>query len=47
MWKSVTAAPADSILGLTDAFRNDTNPDKINLGVGVYMTDEGTTRRGS
>lgn len=43
MWKSVTAAPADAILGLTEAFRNDTNPDKVNLGVGVYMTDEGAT----
>lgn len=43
MWKSVTAAPADSILGLTDAFKNDTNPAKVNLGVGVYKDDEGTT----
>ncbi|MEE4166979.1 MAG: amino acid aminotransferase [Desulfocapsaceae bacterium] len=43
MWKSVAAAPADSILGLTEAFRNDPNPDKVNLGVGVYMTNEGTT----
>ena len=43
MWKSVTAAPADSILGLTEAFKSDTNPKKINLGVGVYMTNEGVT----
>ncbi|PID41309.1 MAG: aromatic amino acid aminotransferase [Proteobacteria bacterium] len=42
MWKNVTAAPPDSILGLTEAFRNDPNPEKVNLGVGVYMTDEGT-----
>ena len=43
MWKSVAAAPADSILGLTEAFRNDPNPAKVNLGVGVYMNDAGTT----
>jgi len=43
MWKSISAAPADSILGLTEAFKNDANPNKINLGMGVYMTDEGGT----
>ena len=43
MWKSVQAAPADAILGLTEAFKRDTNPNKVNLGVGVYMTDEGVT----
>ena len=43
MWKSVTAAPPDSILGLTEAFKNDTNPDKVNLGVGVYKDDQGIT----
>ncbi|KAA3632301.1 MAG: aspartate/tyrosine/aromatic aminotransferase [Proteobacteria bacterium] len=36
-------APADPILGLTEAFRNDKAPDKINLGVGVYMDDNGVT----
>ncbi|MDH4224751.1 MAG: aminotransferase class I/II-fold pyridoxal phosphate-dependent enzyme, partial [Deltaproteobacteria bacterium] len=34
-------APPDPILGLTDAFRADPNPDKINLGVGVYLNDDG------
>lgn len=43
MWKSVKAAPADAILGLTEAFKNDANPVKVNLGVGIYKTDEGTT----
>lgn len=43
MWKSVVAAPADSILGLTEAYKNDPNPHKVNLGVGVYMDDTGTT----
>ncbi len=39
----IEAAPADPILGLTDAFRKDPNPNKINLGVGVYKTEEGVT----
>ncbi|MCH7959470.1 MAG: aspartate/tyrosine/aromatic aminotransferase [Candidatus Hydrogenedentes bacterium] len=40
---SVEAAPPDSILGLTEAFRDDPNPDKINLSVGVYQDATGTT----
>ncbi|WP_457576686.1 amino acid aminotransferase [Desulfomarina sp.] len=43
MWKKIEAAPADSILGLTDAFKKDGNPEKVNLGVGVYKDDEGNT----
>lgn len=43
MWKNIEAAPADSILGLTEAFRNDTCSDKVNLGVGVYKDDAGKT----
>ncbi len=43
MWKNIEAAPADSILGLTEAFKNDTRSDKVNLGVGVYKDDAGTT----
>ncbi|MFT5697729.1 MAG: aspartate/tyrosine/aromatic aminotransferase [Desulforhopalus sp.] len=43
MWQKVEAAPADSILGLTDAFRKDSNPNKVNLGVGVYKDEKGTT----
>ena len=31
----------DPILGVTDAFRRDTNPYKINLGVGAYRDDNG------
>ncbi len=34
-------APPDPILGVTDAFRRDTNPKKINLGVGAYRDDNG------
>jgi aromatic-amino-acid transaminase len=34
-------APRDPILGITEAFVADTNPEKINLGVGVYYDDNG------
>jgi aspartate aminotransferase/aromatic-amino-acid transaminase len=43
MWQNIKAAPADSILGLTDAFRNDPSAQKVNLGVGVYKDEEGKT----
>jgi aromatic-amino-acid transaminase len=34
-------APADPILGLTEAFQADPNPKKVNLGVGVYQDEIG------
>jgi len=34
-------APADPILGVTEAFVADTSPKKVNLGVGVYTDDNG------
>ncbi|AQP47300.1 aromatic amino acid aminotransferase [Tessaracoccus aquimaris] len=34
-------APADPILGLTEAFNADTRPEKVNLGVGVYLGEDG------
>ncbi len=43
MWQNIEAAPADSILGLTDAFKNDQNPQKVNLGVGVYKDEKSNT----
>ncbi|MBT8042135.1 MAG: aspartate/tyrosine/aromatic aminotransferase [Kiritimatiellales bacterium] len=43
MWKEIEAAPADAILGLTEAFKKDANPNKVNLGVGVYKDDQGNT----
>jgi len=43
MWKEIEAAPADAILGLTEAFKKDENPLKVNLGVGVYKDDQGAT----
>jgi aspartate aminotransferase len=37
----VPQAPPDPILGVSDAFRADTSPDRLNLGVGAYRTEEG------
>lgn len=37
----VEAAPPDPILGLTEAFNADKNPNKVNLGVGVYQDENG------
>jgi len=34
-------APRDPILGVTEAYNTDTNPNKVNLGVGVYYDDNG------
>jgi aromatic-amino-acid transaminase len=38
---AVPMAPADPILGVTEAFVADTSPKKVNLGVGVYTDDNG------
>ena len=43
MFEKLTPAPPDSILGLTEAFKQDPNPRKINLGVGVYKDADGNT----
>ena len=43
MWKSIAAAAPDAIFGLTEAFKKDTNPNKVNLGAGVYKDDQGIT----
>ena len=43
MFESIQAAPPDSILGLTEAWKKDPNPGKVNLGVGVYKDDAGNT----
>ena len=37
----VNEAPSDPILGLTEEYKKDKNPSKVNLGVGVYYNDEG------
>ena len=41
--RSLTPAPPDPILGLTEAFKADTRPHKVNLSVGVYVDDSGVT----
>jgi aromatic-amino-acid transaminase len=41
LFSSVELAPRDPILGLNEAFNADTRATKVNLGVGVYFTDEG------
>lgn len=33
--------PPDVILGITEAFRKDPDPKKVNLGVGAYRDDDG------
>ena len=38
---AVELAPRDPILGVTEAYVADTNPNKVNLGVGVYNDDNG------
>lgn len=43
MFQNVQTAPPDSILGLNEAFRNDPNPEKINLSVGVFKDANGVT----
>ncbi|MEL0659132.1 amino acid aminotransferase [Psychromonas arctica] len=43
MFEQVSMAPADPILGLTDAFKKDVRTDKINLGVGIYKNEMGQT----
>lgn len=42
-FSGIEPAPADPILGLTEAFRKDPRPNKVNLGVGVFMDEKGTT----
>ncbi|SFG91183.1 aromatic-amino-acid transaminase [Duganella sp. CF458] len=41
VFSAIEMAPRDPILGITEAFNADTNPAKINLGVGVYYDDNG------
>lgn len=43
MFENLPIAPPDSILGLNDAFQKDPRQDKVNLTVGVYKTEDGST----
>jgi hypothetical protein len=41
IWSKVQMGPPDPILGVTVAFKADTDPNKMNLGVGAYRDDNG------
>lgn len=41
VFANVVRAPEDPILGVTVAFNKDQSPNKLNLGVGAYRTEEG------
>ncbi|HNR94664.1 MAG TPA: amino acid aminotransferase [Kiritimatiellia bacterium] len=43
MFEEIQPAPADAILGLTEAYKKDPRPVKVNLGVGVYQDEQGHT----
>lgn len=43
MFETLPALSPDPILGLSASFRADTNPHKIDLGVGVYKDEHGNT----
>ncbi len=42
-FSGVKRVPGDPILGLIDAYRSDPNPQKLDLGVGVYKDPQGNT----
>ena len=41
VFEDVKLAPADPILGLNEAFRADERTSKVNLGIGVYLDENG------
>ena len=41
LFAAVEMAPRDPILGLTEAFNADPRPAKVNLGVGIYLDENG------
>ena len=43
MFQSLPALPADPILGLMASYHADSNPKKIDLGIGVYKNEAGNT----
>lgn len=40
-WGNVQMGPPDVILGITEAYKRDSDPKKVNLGVGAYRDDDG------
>lgn len=43
MFESIERVPGDAILGLIQQFKDDPNPNKVDLGVGVYRDEHGNT----
>ena len=43
MFENAPLNPPDAIFGLIEKFKKDTNPNKINLSVGVYQDESGKT----
>lgn len=43
MFSKLTQLPPDPILGLSVKFKADTNPNKIDLGAGIYKDEKGNT----
>jgi aspartate aminotransferase len=43
MFETVSAAPPDPILGLSEAFQSDPRSEKVNLTIGVYQDENGKT----
>lgn len=43
MFEALPLLPADPILGLMTLYAQDKNPNKVDLGVGVYKTEDGRT----
>lgn len=41
IFAKVPLAPPDPIIGVNAAFQADTDPNKVNLGVGAYRDDNG------
>ncbi|WP_110665822.1 aromatic amino acid transaminase [Salinicola halophilus] len=43
MFEKIERVPGDAILGLIEAYNQDPNPQKVDLGVGVYRDPQGNT----
>lgn len=44
MFETIPEVPEDVVLGLVREFQAMTHDPKVNLGVGIYLTDEGTSK---
>ena len=43
MFQSLEALPPDAIIGIMSLYRQDNDPRKVDLSVGVYQDDSGKT----